>query len=188
MNRGPTELGRLPQPPTAQASQSTAVTIASQLQEPIPELHDAAPISRATATVAVATTTTPGAHARGPFLRGAWITLGFALTALGGLGILLPGLPSTMFFVGAAACFSRSSTRFERWLLSIPVVGTLVDDYREGRGMPVGSKAITVFLITAFSTLGVMRVDAVALKWAIGVAGAMGVIAVTFYVPTRRNP
>jgi uncharacterized membrane protein YbaN (DUF454 family) len=137
---------------------------------------------------AMATATTSDAHSRGPVLRAAWITLGFALTALGGLGILLPGLPSTMFFVGAAACFSRSSNRFERWLLSIPVVGTLVDDYREGRGMPVVSKAITVFLITAFSTLAVMRVDAVAVKWAIGVAAAMGIVAVTFYVPTRRNP
>ncbi len=124
---------------------------------------------------------------RGPVLRVAWIGLGFALTALGGLGLLLPGLPATMFFVGAAACFSRSSSRFERWLLSIPVVGTLVDDYREGRGMPVVSKAITVFLITAFSTLAVLRVDPVALKWVIGVAAAIGITVVTFYVPTRRD-
>ncbi len=117
----------------------------------------------------------------------AWISLGFALTALGGLGLLLPGLPATMFFVGAAACFSRSSSRFERWLLSIPVVGTLVDDYREGRGMPVVSKAITVFLITVFSTLAVLRVDPVVVKWSIGVAAAVGITVVTFHVPTRRD-
>lgn len=188
MKRGPTELDRQPESPTAHAGQSNVGTIGSHLQEPLTELCDAAPTSMTSTTVVVVVATTPGTHSRGPLLRGAWITLGFALTALGGLGILLPGLPSTMFFVGAAACFSRSSTRFERWLLSIPVVGTLVDDYREGRGMPVVSKAITVFLITAFSTLGVMRVDAVAVKWTIGVAAAMGVIAVTFYVPTRRNP
>lgn len=132
--------------------------------------------------------TTADTYSRSPTIRIAWITLGLGLTALGGLGIILPGLPSTMFFVGAAACFSRSSRRFERWLLSIPVVGRLVDDYREGRGMPVTSKAITVFLITAFSTIAVMRVDAVAVKWIIGVAAAMGITAVTFYVPTRRNP
>lgn len=114
------------------------------------------------------------------------MSLGFALTAVGGLGVVLPGLPSTMFFVGAAACFSRSSTRFERWLLSMPLVGSLVDDYREGRGMPVTSKAITVFLITAFSTIAVIRIDAVGLKWAIGVAAAIGIAAVAFHVPTRR--
>lgn len=124
---------------------------------------------------------------RTPVVRLAWISLGFALTALGGLGLLLPGLPATMFFVGAAACFSRSSTRFERWLLSLPMVGTLVDDYRAGRGMPVRAKAITVFLITAFSTFAVLRIEAVWLKWAIGVLAAIGIAVVTFHVPTRRD-
>lgn len=169
----------------AQDDQSTVDPPASHLQGAATRLHNAGALRGS--TTAMATAMTPDAHSRGPLLRAAWITLGFALTALGGLGVLLPGLPSTMFFVGAAACFSRSSTRFERWLLSIPVVGTLVDDYREGRGMPVVSKAITVFLITAFSTLAVMRVEAVAVQWAIGVAGAMGILAVTFHVPTRRG-
>lgn len=181
MNRGPTRPGRLPGEPTDQAGRSTVDPPASHPQDSLPELHDTAPPTRSA-------TTASDAHGRGPLLRAAWITLGFALTALGGLGILLPGLPSTMFFVGAAACFSRSSTRFERWLLSIPVVGTLVDDYRAGHGMPVISKAITVLLITTFSTLAVIRVDTVAVKWIIAAAGAIGVIAVAFYVPTRRNP
>ncbi|MEZ5340723.1 MAG: YbaN family protein [Acidimicrobiales bacterium] len=69
-----------------------------------------------------------------------WFVLGWICVALGGLGIILPGLPTTGFFVGAAGCFSRSSPRFERWVLDLPGIGPLVRDYRLGLGMPLSVK------------------------------------------------
>jgi uncharacterized membrane protein YbaN (DUF454 family) len=48
----------------------------------------------------------------------------------------VPGLPTTGFFVLAAACFAKSSPRFERWVLDLPTVGPMVRDYRAGLGMP----------------------------------------------------
>ncbi len=43
---------------------------------------------------------------------------GVALLGLGALGLVLPLLPTTPFMIVAAACFSRSSPRFETWLVS----------------------------------------------------------------------
>ena len=43
--------------------------------------------------------------------RGVWIVLGLLSVAVGGIGIVVPGLPTTVFFIMAAACFTRSSPR-----------------------------------------------------------------------------
>ena len=40
--------------------------------------------------------------------RVGWVVAGLACVALGGVGVVVPGLPTTVFFIGAAACFSRS--------------------------------------------------------------------------------
>lgn len=128
--------------------------------------------------------TPAGPKVRSLTLRSAWIVLGLGLTGIGGLGIIVPGLPSTVFFVGAAACFSRSSPRFERWLLSLPLAGRLVDDFREGRGMPLRSKAVTVILISVFTSVAVLRVEVLWLSAPIAVLGLTGIGVVTFWVPT----
>ena len=72
---------------------------------------------------------------------------GMACVGLGALGVIVPGLPSTIFFIMAAAAFSRSSERMERWVLSLPGVGKLVADYRSGLGMPLRAKIIAGAMI-----------------------------------------
>lgn len=42
-------------------------------------------------------------------VRYALIALGFVFVAAGLIGAVIPGLPSTMFFVVAAICFGRAS-------------------------------------------------------------------------------
>ena len=45
--------------------------------------------------------------------RAGWIALGGAAVALGGVGMVVPGLPTTVFFIVAAWAFARSSPRLE---------------------------------------------------------------------------
>ena len=52
--------------------------------------------------------------------RAVLIAAGTLAVGLGILGILLPGLPSTVFFLIAVACYTRSSDRLYRWLVAQP--------------------------------------------------------------------
>ena len=81
------------------------------------------------------------------------LTLGWLAVALGGLGVVVPGLPTTGFFVLAAACFARSSPRFERWVLSLPTIGPLVRDHRAGLGMPRRAKVLAIGMMLAACSL-----------------------------------
>lgn len=67
----------------------------------------------------------------GHVARGAWLAAGFVFVALGFIGALLPLMPTTVFLILAAACFARSSPRFEAWLLGHPRFGPTLRAWRE---------------------------------------------------------
>lgn len=120
-------------------------------------------------------------------VRGAWLVTGFVAVVLGGIGVVVPGLPTVGFFVAAAACFSRSSPRFERWVLDLPGIGPMVRDHRAGLGMPRRAKVVAVTMIVVACTLSIaFGVDRLGVRLAIAAAGAVGVAWVLWRVPTRE--
>lgn len=116
-----------------------------------------------------------------------WIAAGFLLTGLGVLGLLLPGLPGTVWFVLAAAAFSRGDPRWEAWLLSRPVIGPLVLDYRAGRGMPLRAKWLACASIVVAVSLSLDRIPVLAGQVVWVLLGVAGVAYITLKVPTRRD-
>ena len=114
------------------------------------------------------------------------LVLGFACVGLGALGVVVPGLPTTGFFILAASCFSRSSPRFERWVLELPGVGPMVLDYRSGLGMPRRAKVIACSMIVVFVGLSAgFALDGWA-RWLVVALGVVGVLYVGWRVPTRE--
>jgi uncharacterized membrane protein YbaN (DUF454 family) len=115
-----------------------------------------------------------------------WFVGGLLSVGIGGIGVVVPGLPTTVFFIVAAACFSKSSPRFEQWVLNLPKIGRTVGDYRAGLGMPRRSKIIAVTMIVAVSTLSAVLVGA-PVGLAIVALGVVGALYVGFRVPTRER-
>lgn len=52
-----------------------------------------------------------------------WRYLGCGLLGLGGLGIVLPLLPTTIFWILAALCFARSDPHIRDWIYARPGLG-----------------------------------------------------------------
>ncbi len=75
------------------------------------------------------------------------IALGFLFVALGGLGLVLPVMPTTPFLLLAAACFARSSSRFHDWLLNIHVFGPLIRNWQKTRSIPRKTKLVAILSI-----------------------------------------
>jgi uncharacterized protein len=109
------------------------------------------------------------------------------LCGLGFVGALIPVMPSTVFFVAAAACFARSSPRFEAWVLNLPGVGKLVQDYRSGLGMKYRTKVWVVCIIVVACALSAWRAPPLIAKISAGALGLVGVWYVWTRVPTREQ-
>lgn len=119
-----------------------------------------------------------------PLRRVAFVGGGLACVGLGGLGLVVPGLPATIFFILAAACFSRSDPRLERWVLELPRVGPTVRDYRAGLGMPRRAKQWAIGSIVVFSGLSAVLVGPWIVRLVIVAVAAIGVWYVGRRVPT----
>jgi uncharacterized membrane protein YbaN (DUF454 family) len=63
------------------------------------------------------------------------------------LGMFLPVLPTTPFLLLASFCFARSSKRINDWLLSNRWFGSYIRNYREGNGITLRHKLITISLL-----------------------------------------
>ncbi|NVM35441.1 MAG: YbaN family protein [Candidatus Lokiarchaeota archaeon] len=72
---------------------------------------------------------------------------GFISLILGIIGIAIPILPTTPFLLLASAAFAKSSERFNRWLLNNKILGAYIKNYREGKGLPLKIKLITLSLL-----------------------------------------
>ncbi len=117
-----------------------------------------------------------------------WFVVGLLSVGLGGLGIVVPGLPTTVFFIVAAACFSRSNKRFEAWVLRLPSIGPLVRDHRAGLGMPRRAKVVAVTMILVVSLAsGILAIGNRAVGAGVVALGVVGALYVTFRVPTRER-
>jgi uncharacterized protein len=81
---------------------------------------------------------------------------GMISVGLGVVGIFLPLLPTTPFLLLAAACFFRSSRRFYGWLTGHHRLGTYIRNYREGRGVPLRVKVVSIALL--WITIGISAI------------------------------
>lgn len=126
-------------------------------------------------------------HRGGP-TRWLWFAGGWVAVALGGIGVVVPGLPTTVFFIVAASCFARSSPRFEAWVLDLPGVGPMVRDYRAGLGMPRRAKVWALGTMWAFVALSAVLTRETPVVGILTAAVALvGTWFIVRRVPTREQ-
>lgn len=121
-------------------------------------------------------------------LRYLLLVIGFIFVAVGFIGVLVPGLPTTVFMIMAAWCFAKSSPRFERWVLQLPGIGKFVQDHRSGLGMPRKSKILAITMMSLAVVLSIVfALNQISIRFIVGTVGIFGVWYVGCKVPTREK-
>ncbi len=73
-------------------------------------------------------------------LRGIYFCLGAVSMCLGIIGAFLPLMPTTIFILIAAWCFSKSSPRVEAWLVHRSPFRHVIHDWRTYKIIPLPAK------------------------------------------------
>jgi uncharacterized membrane protein YbaN (DUF454 family) len=121
------------------------------------------------------------------WLRSVYVVLGFLMLGIGVIGTVLPGIPTTMPIILAAFFFSKSSQRFDDWMVNHKLFGPLVRDWRAGVGFSARAKSIAITAIAATFTITVV--------WFVDVPGvriglillAMAISAYILWLPTKPS-
>jgi uncharacterized protein len=124
------------------------------------------------------------------FARMVYGGVGWCAVALAIAGVLVPGLPTTVFVLVASYCFSRSSPRFERWLRENRWLGPTLRRIAPGGGMPASAKraALTaMWTAVLLSSSLLIRVNWAVALGTIGL-GAVGTLSILFGVRTVPEP
>lgn len=95
---------------------------------------------------------------------------------LGVVGIFLPLLPTTPFLLLSASLYAISSKRLHRWLLNNKLFGNYIKNYKEGKGIPLKVKVLSLsflwitILYSIFCVVKILFVRIILLLIAIGVS------------------
>ncbi|WP_184273223.1 MULTISPECIES: YbaN family protein [Brevundimonas] len=118
-------------------------------------------------------------------VRAGWLVLGLVLVGLGFVGAFVPLMPTTIFLILAAACFTRSSSRLEAWLLNHPRFGPGLRAWRaEGAVSRRGKIAACLGMAVGY---GLFWLTVRPGLW-LGLAVALVMAACALFVVSRPSP
>ena len=125
---------------------------------------------------------------KNPIAKILWIFLGSFFVMIGAIGAVVPGLPTTLFLILAAACYIRSSQKLYDWLITNKTFGPYLKDYREGKGIPRRAKKIALVMMTIFVGYAVLfALDDLIVRIVVLILGMIGFYYVAYRVPSAKD-
>jgi uncharacterized membrane protein YbaN (DUF454 family) len=119
-------------------------------------------------------------------LRSVFLVLGIFFLGLAFIGIVVPLIPTVGPVLLAAYFFSKSSERFDQWLIQNRLFGGIVRDWRAGLGFTIRAKSIAIgAIIVTFTISIVFVVDQSIIRVALFSLAAALVIYIA-QLPTKR--
>ena len=102
-----------------------------------------------------------------------WRILGGLFLVIGAIGIVLPILPTTIFWIIAALCFARSDPKIRDWIYRQPGVGPQVELFNEKGEMTRARKraALIGMALAAVLIIVIFRTRFIVLGLALGLIG-----------------
>jgi uncharacterized membrane protein YbaN (DUF454 family) len=105
-----------------------------------------------------------------------WYVLGMLCVGMAYVGFVTPGIPFSIFLVGAASCFAKSSEKMHAWLYNHPWFGEFLTNWSEMKVFPLRGKyaMVAVMSSTALFTY-IATGNIVAVLWS---GGFMALVAI----------
>jgi uncharacterized membrane protein YbaN (DUF454 family) len=106
----------------------------------------------------------------------AWLVLGFLSLGMAYIGVILPGIPFSIFLVLAAYCFSKSSKRMHDWIYNHKYFGPFLTNWIQYNVFPTkGKYAMVVVMISSVLFLWFTTENIKAVMWS---GGLMALVAI----------
>lgn len=118
-----------------------------------------------------------------PYKKALYIVSGTLCLVLGGIGIFVPVLPTTPFWLLTAWLYTRSSPYLYSKVMNIPVFGNCVRNFQEYKAIPLRGKIISI--TTLWLTIGI-SIWVVAQLW-IGILLMVIAIGVTIHILSYKT-
>lgn len=111
------------------------------------------------------------------------LATGYLFFAIGFIGIFLPVMPTTVFWIIAAICFAKSSPAMYRRILARPSVGPAVADFIDHGVIGRNSKRVAI----AGMTVGAAIILLADIGSGPTAAALFGIFLAAIYVGTRPS-
>jgi uncharacterized membrane protein YbaN (DUF454 family) len=108
---------------------------------------------------------------------------GVVCVALAAIGVVLPGMPTTIFLILATACFMRSCPWMQRVLVENRLFGPFLKYLEPGTPMPLRAKVASMILmwVAIAVSIGLLATRDLPIVWigaSIVLAGLIGTISI----------
>lgn len=115
-----------------------------------------------------------------------YVVLGTLSLITGIIGIIIPGLPTTVFLLFAATMYFHGNKKFHDKLLSNRYLGNYIKRFREGQGMSIRDKIISLLMMWIMIVIAI-KSGSLNFRIAMIILGAIGTICILFFVPIYRK-
>lgn len=112
-----------------------------------------------------------------------WASFGIIAVTLGGIGVILPLLPTVPFLLLAAFCFARSSERLHQWLTTHPKLGPPIQDWNERGAISLKAKRLATASIAIVFLISLL----LGLRWELLATQAATLSCVLVFIWSRPN-
>ena len=113
-----------------------------------------------------------------------YITIGMIAFILGSIGVVLPVLPTTPFYLLASVCFVKGSEKFDRWFKSTKLYKKHLESFVQTRSMTLKQKVVLLSFVNFMLAFPLILVDVLPMRITIIVLIIIKLYYFTFKVRT----
>ena len=105
-----------------------------------------------------------------------WMALGFLSLGMAYIGVIVPGIPFSIFLVFAAYCFAKSSPRMHAWIYNHKYFGPFLTNWTQKSVFPTKGKYAMILVMS--SSLAFLWFSTGNIKAVLWSGGFMALVAI----------